>query len=111
MKKILLAALLLLGGFSVAHAQSLFQFGIKGGLLINSSDLKYTFSGTQNPYDESSTKPGFELGVQFHGTPEVYTDNGDLGNLMEEADNEYTDIINKLTVYPVLKLRLSGRIF
>lgn len=64
MKKILLAALLLLGGFSVAHAQSLFQFGIKGGLLINSSDLKYTFSGTQNPYDESSTKPGFELGVQ-----------------------------------------------
>ena len=53
----------------------------------------------------------FELGVQFHGTPEVYSDNGDLGNLINEADNEYTDIINKLTVYPVLKLRLSGRIF
>ena len=41
----------------------------------------------------------FELGVQFHGTPEVY------------ADNEFSDIIDKLTVYPVLKFRLSGRIF
>ena len=53
----------------------------------------------------------FEVGVQFHGTPKVYSDTGDLGNLVDEADNEYTDLINKLTVYPVLKVRLSGRIF
>jgi hypothetical protein len=53
----------------------------------------------------------FELGVQFHKTPEVYADNGNVGQLMEEADNEFTDIINKFTVYPVLKFRLSGRLF
>ena len=54
-----------------------------------------------------------ELGVQVHGTPEVYTDNGSLGNLMSELDpdDDFTKIIDKLTVYPVLKLRLTGRIF
>jgi hypothetical protein len=53
----------------------------------------------------------YELGVQFHKTPEVYTDNGNLGTLVEEADNDFTDIINKFTVYPVMKFRLSGRLF
>ncbi len=64
MKKILLAACIILGGFSGVRAQSLFQFGVKGGLLVNSSDLKYTFSGNRERYDKSSTKPGFELGFQ-----------------------------------------------
>lgn len=53
----------------------------------------------------------FELGVQFHNTPKVYTSNGDLTNLTAEADNDFTDIIDKLTVYPVLKFRLCGKIF
>ena len=54
-----------------------------------------------------------ELGVQVHGTPEVYTDYGSLDNLMSEvdSDDDFTKIIDKLTVYPVLKLRLTGRIF
>ena len=54
-----------------------------------------------------------ELGVQVHGTPEVYTDYGSLDNLMSEVDpdDDFTKIIDKLTVYPVLKLRLTGRIF
>ena len=64
MKKILLAACIILGGFSGVRAQSLFQFGVKGGLLVNSSDLKYTFSGNRDRYDKSSTKPGFEFGFQ-----------------------------------------------
>lgn len=64
MKKFLLAACIILGGFSGVRAQSLFQFGVKGGLLVNSSDLKYTFSGNRDRYDKSSTKPGFELGFQ-----------------------------------------------
>lgn len=53
----------------------------------------------------------FELGVQFHNTPKVYTSNGDITNLTAEADNDFSDIINKLTVYPVLKFRLCGKIF
>ncbi len=54
-----------------------------------------------------------ELGVQVHGTPEVYTDYGNLDQLISELelDDDFTKIIDKLTVYPVLKLRLTGRIF
>lgn len=53
----------------------------------------------------------FELGVQFHKTPQVYTNNGNLSDLMTEANNDFSDIIDKLTVYPVLKFRLCGKIF
>lgn len=41
-----------------------------------------------------------ELDVQFHDAlNKVY------------ADSEFSDIINKPTIYPVLKFRLGGRIF
>lgn len=55
----------------------------------------------------------FELGVQFHGRPKVYTDYGNVEELIKEAgeDDTFTKIIDKLTVYPVLKIRLCGRIF
>ena len=52
----------------------------------------------------------FEMGVQFHGTPKVYTNYGDLGDALEEADDTFTDIVNKIKVYPVMKLRFCGRI-
>lgn len=64
MKKALLLALFFCCGLTAVRAQSLVQFGVKGGLLINNSDLKYTFSSNQKRYSESSTKPGFELGFQ-----------------------------------------------
>lgn len=53
----------------------------------------------------------FELGVQLHGTPEVYTDYGSIDNLLEAADNDFSEIIDKITVYPVLRFRLCGKLF
>ena len=53
----------------------------------------------------------FELGVQMHGTPKVYTDYGSIDTLLEEADNDFSKIINQLTVYPVLRFRLCGKLF
>ena len=53
----------------------------------------------------------FEMGVQFHNTPEVYTDYGQLNDLIHEADNEFSEIINNITVYPVLRFRLCGKLF
>jgi len=53
----------------------------------------------------------FELGVQIHGTPEVYTDYGNINTLLQEADNEFTDILNKITVYPVMRFRFCGKLF
>ncbi|WP_455620871.1 hypothetical protein [Parabacteroides sp.] len=55
----------------------------------------------------------FELGVQFHGKPEVYTDYGNVNDLLEEIDDDdtFTKIMDKVTVYPVMKIRICGRIF
>ena len=51
--------------------------------------------------------------MQVHGTPEVYTDYGSLDKLIgdKDLDDNFTKIIDKLKVYPVLRLRLTGRIF
>ena len=53
----------------------------------------------------------FELGVQIHGTPEVYTDYGNLGNLLDKADNDFSEILDKVTLYPVMRFRFCGKIF
>lgn len=55
----------------------------------------------------------FELGVQFHGRPEVYTNFGNVDDLLSELDEDdtFTKIIDKVTVYPVMKIRLCGKIF
>ena len=52
-----------------------------------------------------------DAGVQLHGTPEVYSDFGQVDQLMAEVDNDFTDIINKLKVYPVIRFRMCGKLF
>ena len=54
----------------------------------------------------------FELGAQFHGTPELYTDEGTLStSTIENADDTFTKVIDKLTVYPALKIHVFFRTF
>ena len=57
----------------------------------------------------------FELGVQLHGTPEVKDKNGAINfrDLINdaEAEDDFSEIVDKLTIYPVIKFRLTGRIF
>lgn len=55
----------------------------------------------------------FELGVQFHGTPKLYSDTGNIDDLLEAVDSEddFSEIMDKLNIYPVIKFRLCGRIF
>lgn len=55
----------------------------------------------------------FEMGVQLHGTPQVKDKNGSINDLLEgsDADDDFSEIVDKLTIYPVIKFRLSGRIF
>ena len=52
-----------------------------------------------------------DAGVQLHGTPEVYSDFGQVDQLMAEVNNDFTDIINKLKVYPVIRFRICGKLF
>lgn len=62
-----------------------------------------------------------ELGVQFHGKCRVYADgyteaeikdilDKEADNIDNEAVDDYTDLMDKLTVYPVIKFSLRGRI-
>lgn len=53
-----------------------------------------------------------ELGVQFHGKPYLYTDNGEL-EVPERSDDDDTfqKIMDKVKVYPNLTFRLSFRAF
>lgn len=63
-----------------------------------------------------SKRIGFrvELGAHIHGTPTIVADNA-IGNvdssIKGSVDNEIVDFIDDLTLYPVLKLTLCGRIF
>lgn len=53
----------------------------------------------------------FELGVQFHGSPKLYSSAGDLSGALADSDDDFTKIMDKLTVYPVMKVRFCGRLF
>ena len=45
----------------------------------------------------------FELGVQFHGRPDLLDE--------VDPDDTFSKVMDKLTVYPVMKIRFCGRIF
>lgn len=52
-----------------------------------------------------------DLGVQIHGTPELYTDYGAIDTSSVTDDNTFQKIIDKLKVYPTLTFRLGFRAF
>lgn len=54
----------------------------------------------------------FEMGCQFMGKLKVYQNDKELNiNELNDADDDLSKIIDKLTVYPVLKFTITGRIF
>lgn len=56
----------------------------------------------------------FELGLQFHGKPKIYADGyseDEIKDIIDkEVDDDISKIMDKITVYPVIKLSLRGRI-
>ena len=52
-----------------------------------------------------------ELGCQFMGKMKIYQNDKELSESLTGSDNsDLSKIIDKLKVYPVLKLTLTGRI-
>lgn len=86
------------------------QGNVSGGLKV-ASVRPYVGLGFGRAVPKKRIGFMVDLGVQIHGTPEVYTSTGNLTALSEEADNDFTNIINKLKVYPVLKFRICGKLF
>ena len=54
-----------------------------------------------------------DFGVMFHGTPEIGSSNPELAKEINRmlAEEELTETFNQLNIYPVLSIRLIGRIF
>ncbi|MGN0070036.1 MAG: hypothetical protein ACI350_09965 [Prevotella sp.] len=53
-----------------------------------------------------------ELGLQFHGTPKIMSGGVDVLKATKyDGEDDFSKIVDKLVVYPVIKFRLCGRIF
>lgn len=83
---------------------------IAGGLKV-SGFRPYVGVGFGRAVPKKRLGVQFELGVQFHGSPKLYTSAGELGNALGDGDDSFTKIMDKLTVYPVMKVRFCGRLF
>lgn len=83
---------------------------ISGGLKA-ASFRPYIGIGTGRAVPKGRLGFMVEGGVQLHKKPKVYTDYGTLGHLEEEADNGFNTVMDILSVYPVIRFRLCGRIF
>ena len=85
---------------------------VSGGLKV-SNFRPYVGLGFGRAVPKKRLGVMFELGVQFHGKPDVYTDFGNVDKLLDEVDPDdtFSKVMDKLTVYPVMKIRLCGRIF
>lgn len=54
----------------------------------------------------------FEMGCQFWGSPKVYCNGEELSDEKLDSDSgDIAKVLSKITVYPVISFRLSGRIF
>lgn len=71
----------------------------------------YLGLGFGRPVPHRRLNFGVELGVQFMGKMKVYSAGDELQQVLTDNDDDWQKWIDKLTVYPVLKFTLSGRIF
>lgn len=55
----------------------------------------------------------FDLGVMFHGKPKLASSNSEVNDAFnDDEDNEdFTNVMRKIVAYPVLSLKIVGRIF
>ncbi len=83
---------------------------IKGGLKVNGF-RPYLGIGWGRAVPGRLLAFGIDLGVQFEGKPEVYTDYGEISKGVYEDDNTYNKIRNALAVYPTLTFKLNFRAF
>lgn len=83
---------------------------VRGGLKTRSF-RPYLGLGFGRPVPKGRVSFMFELGVQFQGKMKVYTDFGDIDELTKDVnDDDWQKWMDKLTVYPVMKFTLCGRI-
>lgn len=84
---------------------------VDGALKVNAF-RPYLGIGFGRPLPKGRLNFGVELGVQFHGKMKLYNRDTELEKVPSlDNDDDWQKWMDKLTVYPVLKFTLSGRIF
>lgn len=81
------------------------------GALKSNAFRPYLGLGFGRPVPKGRVNVGFELGVQFMGKTKIYNGDTELQPIdFLDKDSDWTKWMNRITVYPVLKLTISGRI-
>ncbi len=83
---------------------------VKGGLKVKSF-RPYLGIGWGNSLPNKLVNFAIDLGVQFEGEPELYTDYGHISDSLEEDDNTFNKIRKALKVYPTLNFRINFKAF
>lgn len=83
---------------------------VKGGLRVKGF-RPYVGIGFGRAIPKHLLSVNFEMGVQFHGKPEIYSDHGEIHLSDYTNDDDIQKIIDKLKIWPVVSLKLSGKIF
>lgn len=85
--------------------------GNVNGSLRAKSFRPYLGLGFGRPLPKGRLNFGVELGVQFMGKTKIYSGDSELIPTIFNDDDDWHKWMDKVTVYPVLKFTLSGRIF
>lgn len=86
--------------------------GYVNGSLRTKAFRPYFGIGTGRPCPKGRVNFMWELGLQVHGKPQVYTNDGQVIEIDGLGDDDtYHKIMKYVKVYPVLKFTISGRIF
>ncbi|MBO5455802.1 MAG: hypothetical protein J6A20_04730 [Muribaculaceae bacterium] len=85
--------------------------GNASGILKVNSFRPYLGLGFGRPVPSRRINFGVELGVQFMGKMTPYAGGEELMKQLTDNDDDWQKWMDKLSVYPVLKFTLSGRIF
>lgn len=83
---------------------------VNGGLRVKGF-RPYVGIGFGRAIPKSLLSVNFEMGVQFHGKPEIYSNHGEVRLSEYTNDDDIQKIIDKLKVWPVISLKLCGKIF
>lgn len=82
---------------------------VSGSLRANSF-RPYLGLGFGRPVPNRRLNFGFEIGVQFMGKMKIWSNGEELTKELIDNDDDWQKWMDKLTVYPVIKFTLSGRI-
>lgn len=83
---------------------------VRGGLRVKNF-RPYIGLGFGRAVPKHRINVNFDLGVQFHGKPEIYSDHGEIHLSDYTNDDTIQKIIDNIKVWPVISIKICGKIF